>query len=290
MSIQESNLQPFLKWAGGKRQLLPVLRQYLPESFNRYFEPFVGAGALLFDLAPKVAFINDINSELINLYEIIRDDVHNLIELLTIHAENHKIYEDYYYKVREWDRSDKINKLTKTERAARILYLNKTCFNGLYRVNSKGQFNVPKGRYKNPNIVNSEVLLAVSKYLNNNNIIITNDDFAKKVLAEAEKGDFVYFDPPYYPVSQTSSFTSYASEGFGPDEQKRLRDVFVELSNRGCYVMLSNSYTEFIQDLYKEAGYKPIPVKAARFINSKATSRGKIDEAVILSYVPKNKE
>ncbi|WP_096200788.1 DNA adenine methylase [Bacillus sp. FJAT-45350] len=285
-----SNLQPFLKWAGGKRQLLPVLRQYLPEDYNRYFEPFIGAGALLFDIAPKEAYINDVNQELVNVYQTIRDDVHKLITYLEIHAEKHGQDENYYYIVREWDRNGTIENISLTERAARVLYLNKTCFNGLYRVNSKGQYNVPKGSYKNPNIVNSDVLLTVHDYLNKNNVTITNEDFAKTVLEEAKKGDLVYFDPPYDPVSTTSSFTSYSQTGFGKEEQVRLKDVFVELADRGCYVMLSNSYTDFIRDLYGQANFEAIPVKATRSINSKATSRGKIDEAVILSYVSKDKK
>ncbi|WP_026671863.1 DNA adenine methylase [Alkalihalobacterium bogoriense] len=275
---KREDVQPFLKWAGGKRQLIPVLSELAPKEFNRYFEPFVGAGAMLFHFKPEAAFINDVNEELINVYEMIRDDIDELLESL----EKHQNDSDYFYHIRSLDRQDGFQKLSKIERASRIIYLNKTCFNGLFRVNSKGQFNVPFGKYKNPNIKNEPVLRAVHQYLNENDVFISNEDFSTVVLREATEGDFVYFDPPYDPVSTTSSFTSYALEGFGKEEQRRLRDVVVELANRGCYVMVSNSYTDFICELYDQFTIKA--VKATRAINSKAAGRGKIDEAVILTY------
>ncbi|WP_078553387.1 DNA adenine methylase [Bacillus alkalicellulosilyticus] len=271
-------VQPFLKWAGGKRQLLPVLAELAPAKFNRYFEPFVGAGAMLFHFQPKEAYINDINSELINVYATIRDDVDLLLEQLKQFHND----EESYYEIRALDRTDAFVTLSNIERAARIIYLNKTCYNGLFRVNSKGQFNVPFGKYKNPNIVNAEVLRAVSHYLQQNQVTISNTDFATMVLQHADKGDFVYFDPPYDPVSATSSFTSYALQGFGREEQMRLHQVFTELAQRGCYVMLSNSYTDFICDLYQDFTIEG--VKATRSINSKGNLRGKIDEAVVISY------
>ncbi|OEH94058.1 DNA adenine methylase [Bacillus solimangrovi] len=271
------HLQPFLKWAGGKRQLLPILRNYFPTTFDTYYEPFVGAGAVLFDLAPKTAIINDVNEQLVNVYRSIKTDVDALLHLLDEHTLNHN--KDYYYKVREWDRIDKIYTMTNIERAARILYLNKTCFNGLYRVNSKGQFNVPFGKYKLPNIVNEKVLRSVNTYLNQHQVTITNDDFAETV-SDAKKGDFVYFDPPYVPINRTSSFTGYSKTGFGMDEQERLRDVFINLAERGCHIILSNSYTPYIRELYRD--FRIETVQASRIINSKGNSRGKIFEAVIL--------
>ncbi|WLR52554.1 DNA adenine methylase [Bacillus tianshenii] len=274
---QQKNVQPFLKWAGGKRQLLPVLREYFPTQYEDYYEPFVGAGAVLFDLMPEKAFINDVNEQLVNVYETIKDNVTELVEQLRFHAEHHE--KEYYYEIRAWDRSEKITKLSDVERAARILYLNKTCFNGLYRVNSKGQFNVPFGKYKNPNIVNEDVLRAVSTYLNSIQFKITNTDFEEAVTS-AKRGDFVYFDPPYDPLNETSSFTSYAQGGFGKEEQVRLRDCFVKLAERGCTVMLSNSYTPFIQELYKDFHIET--VQASRSINSKGSARGKIPEAVVI--------
>ncbi|TRM10350.1 DNA adenine methylase [Lentibacillus cibarius] len=272
-------LQPFLKWAGGKRQLLPEIRKYVPNKFNTYYEPFVGAGAVLFDLQPKKAVINDVNVELINTYKVIKDHVDELVNDLKKH-ENDK---EYFYKVRDLDRKEEFKNLTQIEKSSRVIYLNKTCFNGLFRVNSQGQFNVPFGRYKNPQIVNEIVLKAVNHYLNQNNVTILNDDF-EEVVSSAKRGDFIYFDPPYDPVSDTSSFTGYSLGGFDKSEQERLRDTFVELDNRGCYVLLSNSATDFIKDIYKDYHIKV--VSASRSINSNASKRGKIDEVLVMNYEP----
>src|SRR5690606_5431642 len=203
-------LAPVVKWAGGKRQLIPEILKRIPprETISTYYEPFVGGGAVLFHLQPKRAVINDINEELINLYKVIRDDVEALIEDL----KKHKNKKEYYYAIRELDRDPDIyNNLSPVEKASRTLYLNKTCFNGLYRVNNAGHFNVPFGRYKNPNIVNAETLRAVSRYFNRARIRIVQGDFEDSVKW-ARQGAFVYFDPPYYPVSETANFTSY-SEG-----------------------------------------------------------------------------
>ncbi|PAC34309.1 DNA methyltransferase [Caldifermentibacillus hisashii] len=271
-------IQPFLKWAGGKRQLLPEIRKYIPKRMGTYYEPFLGGGAVLFDLQPKKAVINDINSELINTYLVIKNNVDELIEDLRKHENT----SDYYYKIRDLDRDkNRFSKLSDVEKASRLIYLNKTCFNGLFRVNSQGQFNVPFGRYKNPNIVNEFVLRAVSHYLNNNEVKILNGDFADAV-SSAKKGDFVYFDSPYDPVSETASFTGYTLGGFNKDEQIRLRDLFVDLDKRGCKVLLSNSATDFIKDLYKD--YHIEIVSATRNINSIATKRGKIDEVLVMNY------
>lgn len=275
-------LKPFLKWAGGKRQLLPDLNKYFPESYNSYHEPFVGAGAVLFDLKPKTAFINDFNNELINTYQVIKNDVDTLIELLKDHEKKNS--KEYFYSVREWDRNGTIETLTNTERAARLIYLNKTCFNGLFRVNSKGQFNVPYASYKNPLIVNEDVLIAVSDYLNNNDVTILNGDF-NQILDYAQKGDFIYLDPPYAPVTDNNnSFTSYTLNGFDNAEQERLRDVFVELDIRGCYVMLSNSSVPLIHELYSDYAETTQIVGANRMINSNGKKRGKVDEVIITNY------
>ncbi len=222
-----------MKWAGGKRQLLPEIRKYVPKRINTYYEPFIGAGAVLFDIQPKRAVINDINSELASVYNVIKNNVDELIEDLKKH-ENDK---DYFYEIRDLDRQEEYKNLSPVQRASRIIYLNKTCFNGLFRVNSQGQFNVPFGKYKNPQIVNEIVLRAVHNYLSSNNVTILNGDF-ETAVEKAKKGDFVYFDPPYDPVSDTSSFTGYSLDGFNKDDQRRLKYLFVELDKRGVNVLL----------------------------------------------------
>lgn len=275
-------LRPFLKWAGGKRQLLPILRQYIPKDFSSsYFEPFVGAGAFFFDLQPKKAVINDANKELINCYQTIRDNPEELLELTREYQKN--ISKERYYELRELDRKSDFESLSNVQRAARIIYLNKTCFNGLFRVNSQGQFNVPYGDNKNPIVADEAVIKAISKYLNQNNIKISNEDF-KDAVSTARKGDFIYFDPPYDPISDSSSFTGYDLAGFGKDHQRLLREVCDELVDKGCKVLLSNSSTDFIKDLYSDKNYYTWhEVKATRHINSVGTSRGKINEILVFS-------
>ncbi|MGG0716978.1 DNA adenine methylase [Robertmurraya massiliosenegalensis] len=281
-AVKSIGPQPFLKWAGGKRQLLPEIRKYIPEEMGTYFEPFIGAGAVLLDLQPKKAVFNDINIELVNVYQVVMNDVDALIEELKKHENGND--SDYFYEIRHLDRSkEDYAKLSPVEKAARMIYLNKTCFNGLYRVNSKGQFNVPFGKYKNPQIVNEPVLRAVHHYLSTSEITILNTDF-EKVVESAKEGDFVYFDPPYDPVSDTSSFTSYSLDGFKREDQLRLRDLCVELNKKGCKFMLSNSATDFIKDIYQEF-YIEI-VSATRSINSVASKRGKIDEVLVMNYEP----
>ncbi len=275
--------QPFLKWAGGKRQLLPTIRKYLPQTFNTYYEPFVGAGALLFEMQPKKAVINDVNTDLINCYTVIRDLPTDLIQDLKKHENS----SEYFYSIRELDRTNEFKNLNLIERASRIIYLNKTCYNGLFRVNRQGQFNSPFGRYKKPNYFNPEVLYAISSYLNENDVKILNVDFSK-VVETAEKGDFIYFDPPYDPLSETSSFTGYSLNQFGKSEQERLKDVFEALTIKGCKVMLSNSSTEFISKLYED--YNIVRIQANRNINSVGSGRKKIEEYLILNYNPDNDE
>lgn len=277
--MKNTDIKPFLKWAGGKRQLLPRLREYFPESYNTYYEPFVGAGAVLFDLKPQNAVINDNNAELINLYNVIKDK--NKIEKLISHLETHENTEKYFYDIRSWDREDDYHQIDDYIRASRFIYLNKTCYNGLYRVNSKGYFNVPFGNYKNPDYQNADVLRAVHHYLHDNDIYITNADF-EEAVKDAKENDFVYFDPPYDPISKTSAFTSYTKDNFGDAEQERLRDLFIQLYKKGCYVLLSNSNTEFINKLYDYPGIEIIEVEANRNINSKGDGRGKIKEVLVI--------
>ena len=277
--MKEVALQPFTKWTGGKRQLLPVIRELMPKKYNRYFEPFVGGGALFFDLAPKNAVINDFNAELINCYQQIKDNPQELIEILKVHQEYNS--KEYYLDLRSADRDERIDMMSEVQRAARILYMLRVDFNGLYRVNSKNQFNVPYGRYKNPKIVDENLVSAISTYLNNNQIEIKKGDFEKAVL-DVQPGDFVYFDPPYIPLSETSAFTSYTHEGFSYDDQVRLRDTFKELSDTGAYVILSNSSSFLVEELYRD--FNIHYVEATRTNGAKSSSRGKISEIIVTNY------
>jgi DNA adenine methylase len=273
-------VKPFVKWAGGKRQLVPtILANHLPKNYNlqTYYEPFIGGGALLFSLQPKKAVINDSNAELINCYKIIKNSLDELIEDL----KNHKNNEYYYYDIRDWDREKNFKSKTEVQRASRIIFLNKTCYNGLFRVNSQGQFNVPFGKYKNPNILDIAVLKAVNKYLNENQVRILNSDF-KEAVKDAKRGDFIYLDPPYDPVSETASFTGYDVNGFNKQEQRRLKEVFDDLNSRGCHILLSNACTEFIEDLYKD--YLHTKISAIRAINCNGKKRGKVDEILVKNY------
>lgn len=279
VKLKYYNLQPFTKWTGGKRQLLGELRSYMPETYGRYFEPFVGGGALFFDLAPEQAVINDFNEELINAYRQIKNNPAELINLLIKHKENNS--KDYYLALRSADRDGRISRMTGVERAARILYMLRVDFNGLYRVNSKNQFNVPYGRYKNPKIVDVDLLYQISEYLNENDIEILQTDFAEAVK-DAQTSDFVYFDPPYIPLNETSSFTSYTHEGFSYEEQVRLRDTFKELTERGVYAMLSNSSNPLVEELYKD--FNIYFVEAQRTNGAKSSSRGKISEIIVTNY------
>jgi len=272
--------QPFLKWAGGKRQLLPEIRPHLAKGMvgnPRYYEPFIGGGAVLFDLQPKVAVINDFNEEIINVYQTIENDVDALIKDLRKHRND----ADYYYKLREADRDPRYKSWTPVERASRVIFLNKTCYNGLFRVNSQGQFNVPFGKYKSPNIVNEVILKAVSAYLRTATITCKCGDF-EDALKGVNKNSFIYFDPPYHPISNTSSFTGYALNGFDENEQKRLKKLCDKLDKLGCKFLLSNSYCDFIVDLYR--GYNQIEIQATRNINSVGSGRGKISEILIKNY------
>ena len=269
---------PVVKWVGGKRQLLPVLTPLFPDRFTIYCEPFLGGGAVLFEHQPKKAIVNDINHDLIQMYEVIRDDVENLI----IELKKHKNESEYFYQIRDWDRdSAKYSNLSHVEKAARIIYLNKTCYNGLFRVNNAGEFNAPFGYYKAPNIVNAITLRAVSNYLQKAEITFFCCDYAE-VLKNVPEGAFVYLDPPYHPISDTANFTGYSRGGFTEDEQIRLRECCDDLTHRNIKFMLSNSATDFIKEQY--GNYNITIVKAKRAINSDATGRGAIDEVVVRNY------
>jgi DNA adenine methylase len=273
-----NNVLPFLKWAGGKRQLLPQLIKYRPAAYTQYCEPFLGGGALLFHLQPPSALVNDINPELINVYQQIRDNVHKLIASL----KRHKTDEAYFYKVRGQDRSGRYSNMSPLRRASRVIFLNKTCFNGLYRVNSQGQFNVPYGKYKNPNIVNESTLLAVSAYLQSSKITFTCTSFPS-LEKSIMKQSFVYVDPPYHPVSNTASFTGYASNGFSEADQVRLQEFCERLIvDKNCFVLISNSYTNFIRKLYSTPRFELNKIEALRSINSVGKMRGKVPEALIV--------
>jgi len=276
--------KPFVKWAGGKRQIIDKLKMYAPEEFNTYYEPFIGGGALLFELSPKNAVINDSNTELMNVYECLKDETKfsKMCKELNHYEVSHS--EEFYYEIRNKDRDKKkFEKLVDYKRAARTIYLNKACFNGLYRVNSKNEFNVPFNKKERINTYDGQNLGIIHSYLNFNNIIIKSTDF-EDVVKDAKKGDFVYFDPPY--DSDTSTFNSYTEEGFGKEEQRRLAKVFKELDQKGVYVMLSNHNTMLINELYK--GYNIHKIEAKRNINSNGKKRGKVEEVIITNY--ENKE
>ena len=278
MSEKNKLVAPVLKWVGGKRQLIDIFMELIPPKINSYCEPFLGGGALFFKLQPKKAYINDVNEELMLVYSVIRDNVENLIAEL----EKFKNDSETFYKVRDLDRDkEKYLSLSDVERAARIIFLNKTCYNGLYRVNNSGEFNTPFGNYKNPNIVNAPVLRAVSKYLNSAQIQLTAIDYAE-VLSEIPKNTFVYLDPPYDPISTTSNFTGYSKGGFTRDDQIRLKEWCDDLDGKKIQFMLSNSKTEFILNLYSK--YNITTVQAKRSINSVGNGRGNVEEVIVRNY------
>jgi DNA adenine methylase len=297
--------KPFLKWVGGKTQLLPELTTRIPQNFSRYFEPFMGGGALFFRLLPEQSILIDINEELTNTYKVIRDQTEELI----IDLKQHVYEKDYYYQIRNIDRTDEYKSWSAVRRASRLIYLNKSCFNGLYRVNSKGEFNTPMGRYKNPKIVDETNLRACSKGLQKAQIITGSFlEVEKDAISEVSYGqlpgrenpsavlpsnisasvakitsfDFVYFDPPYAPLNATSNFTGYSRNGFDQDMHLCLRNLCSRLDARGIRFMVSNSSAPLILDLYQD--YKIEFVYATRAINSKGHKRGKIPEVIITNY------
>ncbi len=266
---------PIVKWVGGKRQLMFELLKNMPENYNRYFEPFIGGGALFFELQPDNAYISDMNEELINLYQVVRDNVDALITDL----QKHDISKEYFMEIRNIDRTEEYENWSDIQKASRFIYLNRTCFNGMYRVNSKGEFNVPFGHYKNPRILDENNLINCSNLLQKTEI--KHADFSE-ILKKVKKGDFVYFDPPYVPLSETSSFTSYTKDGFDMDMQFKLRDVCDELDSMGVNFLLSNSDTKLVDELYENYNIKK--VFASRQINANADGRGKITEVLVRNY------
>lgn len=269
----------FLKWAGGKLQLIEQFENLFPHKFRNYYEPFIGSGAVFFyvksKLEPNKVLLSDTNEELINCFLIVRDKPSELVELLLNHRKKHS--KEHYYAVR----SIESNRLDRVNRAARLIYLNKTCFNGLYRVNSKGQFNVPFGDYKSPSIFDKNILFQASQLLQGVDLEVMTFE---KVLDFAGKDDFVYFDPPYIPLSKTSSFTRYSKSDFSMKEQKRLCEVFETLDSRGCFVMVSNSDHALTRELYRQHKKNTVVVRAKRMINSVGSKRGAINELIITNY------
>lgn len=266
---------PIVKWVGGKRQLMFELLKNMPENYNRYFEPFIGGGALFFKLQPENAYISDMNEELISLYQVVRDNVDELINDL----QKHDISKEYFMEIRNIDRTEEYKNWSNVKKASRFIYLNRTCFNGMYRVNSKGEFNVPFGHYKNPRILDENNLINCSNLLQKTEI--KHADFSE-ILKAVKKADFVYFDPPYVPLSETSSFTSYTKDGFDMDMQFKLRDVCDELDSMGVKFLLSNSDTKLVNKLYENYNIKK--VFASRQINANADGRGKITEVLVRNY------
>lgn len=261
--------RPFIKWAGGKRSLLAQLRPHFPRRFGRYYEPFVGSAAVFFDLMPPKASLSDTNARLIRTYKGLQENVEQVVELLSTYPHDRDFFTEF--------RTRKIDEGSDAEVAAWFIYLNKTGYNGLYRVNSKNRFNVPFGDYKRPNICDDERLRDCAKRLQGVSIAVK--DFETAAL-RARKGDLVYFDPPYVPLSATSSFTSYTKDGFGDDAQRRLRDLAAELKRRGVHVRISNSSAEAVYELYAD-GFELVDIQARRSINSKGAGRGLVKELLI---------
>jgi DNA adenine methylase len=266
--------QPFVKWVGGKRSLLNAIKPLLPAQFKNYYEGFVGGGALFFTIGPQAqhCYLSDNNLDLIISYQVIKADPTRLIDRLKLYAASHS--KDEFYRVRAIEYTDPV------EVAARFIYLNRTCFNGLYRVNKSGKFNVPLGDYKNPNIVQEENIRACHKLLQNTTITYHEYD---QIDPMPRGGDLVYLDPPYHPTTD-DSFTAYTKENFTEQDQSNLRDFALRLHKAGAYVMLSNSKTKFIADLYSDKAFRLHTVQAPRMVNCKPNQRGAVDEFIITNY------
>lgn len=279
MEMSNPIVAPFVKWAGGKRQLLPQIRERMPQHYNRYFEPFVGGGAVLFDLQPEHALINDINKALINAYKIICENPEEFLRAVKqLDNEMQQNGKEYYYAKRE-DYNDKLMRAEyDVELAALFVFINKHCFNGLYRVNGKGLFNVPYNNSRRAS-VDEAAIMATSKYLQGVTIIDGDFELACK---DAKKGDFIFIDSPYAPLNPIS-FESYTKEGFDIESHKRLATLFDELTARGCYCMLTNHNTDLINELYGNKGYRIDVVSVKRMINSNASNRVG-EEVIICNY------
>ena len=271
--------KPFVKWAGGKRQLIDKLKEKMPQSqdYRTYFEPFLGGGALFFAVQHKPSILLDINEELINAYKIIKNDVESLIKDLQQHENN----KEYFYNIRRVDRTEEFATWSDIRRASRFIYLNKTAFNGLWRVNSKGQHNVPFGKYKNPKICDEKNLRVCSQVLSTVKVLRTGNYL--EIEGMAQKDDFVYFDPPYHPLTETANFTSYAKDGFSGDDQIKLKELIDRLTAKGIKIMLSNSSAKLILDLY-EKEYNLFLIDANRAINCKSDGRGPVKEVIVTNY------
>lgn len=281
-----SKCYPFLKWAGGKTQLLPKISKVVPQSYTRYFEPFLGGGAVFFymisnNILRSEAHLIDSNKELINTYNVIKSNVEELIMILSKYQEEYnKSPVKSYYDLRDkFDRNS-----TNIEKAARTITLNRTCYNGLYRVNRNGEFNVPIGRYKKPVICDSKNLRNVSLILRSLESHLYSEDYQKILINDAEVGDFIYLDPPYNPTTSTANFTGYTHAGFTERDQERLAKTFSELDMRGCKVLLSNSDTEYVRELYIDYAKNIHQVNVRRSINSKTSKRTGYTELLIRNY------
>ncbi|MPZ06632.1 MAG: Dam family site-specific DNA-(adenine-N6)-methyltransferase [Nitrososphaeraceae archaeon] len=276
---------PFVKWAGGKTQLLDRIDKLVPKAFDRYFEPFLGGGALFYHLAMNrqfIAYLSDINQELINVYEVVKSNVEGLIDVLRVFKEEYyKAPEIFYRELR--DEFDTENR-SRVEKAAKLITLNKTCYNGLYRVNSHGKFNVPMGRYKNPIIYDSKNLRNASLILGSLESHLYWEDYQKILADKAQEGDFVYLDPPYNPMTSTANFTGYTGTGFTKKDQECLAKIFKELDTRGCKILLSNSDTEYVKELYADYAKNILQVTVRRNINSRASKRLGHMELLIRNY------
>lgn len=280
---QTPGCHPFVKWAGGKGQLMPQIIRLIPTRFARYFEPFLGGGAVFFQIASsdRNAFLSDINTELIDAYKVIKNHVEELISALIYHQNQYnKSPKKYYYHLR-----DSTRVMNKIDKAARFITLNKTCYNGLYRVNRNGLFNVPIGRYKNPIICDADNLRNTSVVLKRTGSYLGVSDYRKILVEKAEKDDFVYLDPPFYPISNTANFTSYTNNGFSLHDQKELATIFNELTGKGCKVLLSNSNTEEIRRLYSNYSHLTQVINVNRSINAIASKRVGHTELLIRNYV-----
>lgn len=276
----EEKLFPVFKWGGGKRQLLDDILPKIPP-YTRYYEPFIGGAAVLLGLKPEYAVINDFNKELVNAYKVIRDYPEELIYLLKLHRDKNSI--EYFYEVRAWDRDkDNYEQLSNIDKAARTIYLNRTCFNGLYRVNRQGFFNTPCGKYKKPEIVNEDRIRAIHEYLSTNRIQIRCGDY-KDALKHIRAGAFVYFDPPYMPPENgDETFTQYTVDGFDEEKQRELKEICDMLTQKGVKFMLSNSCCSFIKELYKD--YHIEIVQARRNVSADGGKRILIDEVLVTNY------
>lgn len=276
-------MEPVMKWAGGKRQILSYLKQIIPSDVlagHTYYEPFVGGGSVFLSLAHDRAVVNDSNPELVNVYVQMRDNPDEIIELLKEHKKRH--CRDYYYEIRDWDRDEHFYERDAIVRAARTIYLNRTCFNGLYRVNRSGYFNVPLGSYTSPQIVRELQIKEISEYLNNNDIQILCGDF-EEAVANAKQGDVVYLDPPYdYDDDCAEGFVRYTADQFSREELYRLGTVCDNLLERGCYIVISNNDTECVREVFSLDKYVHFPILGRRMINNTSEKRHGVDEVIIL--------